>query len=111
MAKWETEVVRDFDELLKIIQSGMLNGSISASLEGSSDFWGENSRCSVRVFERYSAMGGNRVSLNLTLFQSGDEPIKLSAIASGGSQAMFIKVNTFGEEAFLNGLQKILKYA
>ena len=52
-------------------------------------------------------MGGNRVSLNVTLFGSGDT-IHLSAIVSGGSQAMFFKVNTFGEEAFLDKLREIL---
>ena len=62
---------------------------------------------SVRVFERYSYMGGNRVSLNVTLFGNGDT-IQLSAITSGGSQAMFFKINTFGEEAFLDKLREIL---
>ena len=65
-------------------------------------------RCSVRVFERYSAMGGNRVSLNITLFQNGNGPVKLSAITSGGSQAMLFKINTFGESAFLDRLREIL---
>jgi len=52
-------------------------------------------------------MGGNRVSLNVTLFGSGNS-LKLSAITSGGSQAMFFKVNTIGEEAFLDKLREIL---
>lgn len=58
--------------------------------------------------ERYSAMGGNRVSLNITLFQNGNGPVKLSAITSGGSQAMLFKINTFGESAFLDRLREIL---
>lgn len=53
-------------------------------------------------------MGGNRVSLNVTLFQKGDGPIHMSAITSGGSQALFFKANTFGEEAFLNKLKEIV---
>ena len=72
-----------------------------------SDFCGENARCSVRVFERYSVIGGNRVSLNVTLFQNGDE-IHLSAISSGGSQALFWKINTLGENAFLDKLRELL---
>lgn len=47
------------------------------------DFECDGARCSVRVFERYSYMGGNRVSLNVTLFQNGNSPIQLSAITSG----------------------------
>jgi hypothetical protein len=45
-------------------------------------------------------MGKNRVSLNITLMGSGEE-LFVSAITSGGSQAVFFKINTFGEESFL----------
>lgn len=108
MAKLEKTLSGNFDEILKRIESGILNGSISASLEDASDFCGTNARCSVRVFERYSYIGSNRVSLNVTLFQSADGTVRLSAITSGGSQAMFFKINTLGEEAFLDKLREIL---
>lgn len=108
MAKFEKVLKDDFTEVLKRIQDGILNGSISATLEDSSDFVGEGARCSVRVFERYSAIGGNRVSLNVTLFQCGDGPINVSAITSGGSQAVLFKINTLGENAFLECIKGIL---
>ena len=109
MAKLEKELWNDFEELLEVIQNGILNGSASATLEDSSDFLEENARCSVRVFERYSAIGSNRVSLSVTLFQCGDGPVKISAITSGGSQAMVFKLNTIGEEAFLDCLREIIE--
>ena len=109
MAKLERTIHRDFTELLLRIEQGILSGSISASLEDASDFRSGDARCSVRVFERYSSLGGNRVSLSVTLFQNGkDQPVHLSAITAGGSQAMFFKVNTFGEKAFLNKLMELL---
>jgi len=108
MAKLEQSIQGSFDGILNKITDGIVNGSVSASLEESSDFRTSEARCAVRVFERYSYMGGNRVSLNVTLFQAGDGPIHLSAITSGGSQAMFFKVNTFGEEAFLDKLRELL---
>lgn len=108
MAKLERTMQRDFRRLLAVIENGIINGSASASLEESSDFQKGNARCSVRVFERYSWTGSNRVSLSVTLFQSGDGPVHLSAIATGGSQAMFVKVNTWGEEAFLEKLAELL---
>ena len=108
MAKLETVLHCDFDELLSRIQNGIMNGSISASLEDYSDFSDGQSRCSVRVYERYSWMGSNRVSLSVTLYQPASGEIRLSAITSGGSQAMFYKINTFGEEAFLDKLREIL---
>lgn len=108
MAKLEQTFYGDFDDLLNRIEEGIQRGSSSASLEDSSDFLCRGLRCSVRVFERYSWSGGNRVSMNVTLFQAGNGPIQLSAITSGGSQAMFFKVNTLGEESFLDKLRELL---
>lgn len=108
MSKYEKTVCGNFDELLHRIESGILNGSMSASLEERSDFRDGDARCSVRVFERYSYAGGNRLSMSVTLFQSGSQPIHLSAITSGGSQAMFFKINTWGEDSFLDKIKEIL---
>lgn len=108
MAKLEKIINGNFNELIDLIEDGILKSSFSASLEDKSDFKSENARCSVRVFERYSTVGNNRVTLNVTLFQENDGPIFLSAITSGGSQAMFFKINTWGEEAFLQKLNEIL---
>lgn len=108
MAKLERRVNEDFSRLLQRIHDGILNGSVSASLEDTSDFRSGDARCSVRVYERYSYMGGNRVSMTVTLFQNGDEPVRVSAITSGGSQAMFFKMNTLGEEAFLDKMRELL---
>ena len=46
--------------------------------------------------------------MNVTLFQNAGGPVHLSAITSGGSQAMLFKVNTLGEEAFLDKLRELL---
>lgn len=109
MAKLERSINENFDQLLLNIESGILNSSMSASLEESSDFRSGDARCSVRVFERYSYSGGNRVSMSVTLFQNGeDEPVQLSAITAGGSQAVFFKINTWGEGAFLDKLSEVL---
>lgn len=108
MAKLEKVLEGDFDVIIQNIEKGILSGSFSATLENSSDFQSEHSRCSVRVFERYSAIGSNRVSLCITLFQEKGGAISLSAITSGGSQAKFFKINTWGEEAFLQKLIEIL---
>lgn len=108
MAKLERTLTGNFDQILARIHSGVMGGSLSATLEDSSDFRDGNARCSVRVFERYSYAGGNRVSMNVTLFQAGDGPVRLTAITAGGSQALFFKINTWGEESFLDTLRDIL---
>ena len=111
MAKLETTLNgRSFDDWLVRFESGILNGSMSASLEDKSDFMSPESkvRVSVRVFERYSYTGGNRLSLNLTLYEDETGEIHLSAISSGGSTGLVFKINTWGEEAFLNRLKELL---
>ena len=107
MAKLEQTVKGGFDTTLKKITDGILNGSMSATLEETSDFRTSQARCAVRVFERYSVMGGNRVSLSVTMLGK-DDALFISAIATGGSQAVLFKINTFGEEAFLDTLRDFL---
>jgi len=106
MAKYERYLTGDFDDVLRQLDRGILEGSMSASYEDGSDYTAGEVRCAVRVYERYSYAGGNRVSLNLTLVGAGRN-LFLSAITSGGSQALFFKVNTWGEEAFLDKLREI----
>lgn len=108
MAKFEKHLTGNFDEFLQRISDSVLNGSMSASYEDGSDWTSGEVRCAVRVFERYSAMGGNRVSMNVTLV-GNDRDLFLSAITSGGSQAVFFKLNTLGEESFLEKLVPIVE--
>ena len=81
MAKAEYYLHGDFDKVLQSLEAEVFN-SVSASLEASSDFQSPSCRCAVRVYERYSW--------------------------SGGSQAVFFKINTFGEESFLDCVRDAL---
>ena len=108
VAKYEKHLTGNFDEVLNAVTDGVLNGSMSASYEDGSDWTNGTVRCAVRVFERYSYMGGNRVSMNVTLVGNGRD-LFLSAITSGGSQAVFFKLNTLGEESFLEKLVPIVE--
>ena len=106
MAKLEKTLNESFDSVLRRVDDAVMK-SVSATLEDSCDWRTADARCSVRVYERYSYMGGNRVSMNVTLFQSGSA-VRICAITSGGSQAMFFKINTWGEESFLDTLNSAL---
>ncbi len=108
MAKLQRELYGEFDVILHRIHDGILSGSVSATLEDESNICTPNCRCAVRVYERYSWMGNNRLSMSITLLQEGTGPIYLTAITSGGSQAVFFKMNTIGEDAFLNKLRDLL---
>ena len=108
MAKYERMVNGDFHTILDRLEQAVLHGSASASYEDGSDYSQGDFRCAVRVYERYSWSGGNRVSMSMTLAGRGRD-LFLSAITSGGSQAMFFKMNTLGEEAFLDTLRDVLR--
>ena len=106
MAKFEYRFCGNFDAALNYLHSGILNGSITASYEEGSDYSAEDVRCAVRVYERYSMSGGNRLSLTITLIGKGQN-LFLSAIAAGGSQGMFLKINTWSEEFFLDKVREL----
>ncbi len=100
MAKYEKRLTGDFDSLLNWLHRDITSGSVSVSYEDGSDIAMGDIKTAVRVYERYSAFGGNRVSMNITIVGNGEE-LFVSAITSGGSQAVFFKINTIGENSFL----------
>lgn len=107
MAKLERTFTGDFDLVLARLHQGVLDASVTASLEGAADYTAGPVRVAVRMYERYSALGSNRVAMSLTLTGEGDG-LRLTAITAGGSQAMFFKVNTWGEESFLDTLAGVV---
>jgi len=108
MAKYERQLKGNFDSLLQTLDREILGGSISASYQGGSDFAVGDVRCAVRVYERYSIIGSNRLAANITLFGVGED-LAISVISSGGSQAVFFKINTWGEEAFTDKIAQIIE--
>ena len=101
MAKYERRFKGNFNNFLDSLDNDINRGSVSASYEDGSDITIGDVRLAVRVYERYSIVGKNRVSLNITILGNGDD-LFISAITSGGSQAVFFKINTLGESAFLD---------
>ena len=100
MAHYDQVLIGDVDGFVAHLDRQIPQGSITAKLEDSADHTIGDARMVVRVYERYSALGGNRVSLCITVLAVGQD-LAVPAISSAGSTAMFWKVNTFGEEAFL----------
>lgn len=103
MAKYEKRFQGNFEEVVSFCEKTIMGGSITASYEDGSNFALGNTKVAIRVYERYSMFGKNRVSMNLTIVGNEDQ-IVVSAITSGGSQAVFFKINSWGEEGFLETL-------
>ncbi len=100
MAHYEQILTGDVDALVAHLDQAIPAGSVTAKFEDGYDHRIGDARMVVRVYERYSMAGGNRVSLCISVLAVGTE-LSVSAITAGGSQAMFLKLNTFGESAFL----------
>ena len=100
MACHEAVLTGDVHQLIAHLEDEILRGSISATREEASEQSIGDALLVVRTYERYSAMGGNRVSLNVAVL-AFDGRLAVTMTAAGGSEAMFFKINTFGEEAFL----------
>ena len=109
MAKYECTVTGDFYDFSNFIHNEIINGSVSASFEDGCTYQIGDQYCSLNVYERYSYAGGNRVSLSVMLAEESDNKIKVCAVTSGGSQALFFKINTWGEESFLGKFQKAVE--
>ena len=108
MAKYERSFTGNFNEAIQKIHQGILGGSISASFEDSSEYTMGDVRIATRVYERFSYLGGNRLTCTIVL-AGKDNNLRVTAITSGGSQAMFFKINVWGEETFLQKVTEILR--
>ena len=80
MAKYEHRISGNFDHFLTEMTHTILGGSISATLEDSSRITLGDVHCATLVFERYSYVGSNRVSLNVTVLGQGNN-LYISAIS------------------------------
>ena len=107
MAKYEANLKGDLKSIVAEVESRVKN-SFSASCEENSSYRIGDTRVVIRAYERYSFMGGNRVSLTV-VFAECENAIHVTAISTGGSQAMLFKVNTYGEESFLNTIVDVLE--
>lgn len=99
MVLYEHRLRGDADALLSAIEDSVMR-SVTAKREASSDLTVGDARMVIRTYERFSATGASRVSLTISVLAHGDE-LAVVAVSAGGSQAVFFKMNIFGEQAFL----------
>jgi CMP-2-keto-3-deoxyoctulosonic acid synthetase len=88
VSHYECDLSGDVEALISHLDGAIVAGSISANVENGADRRIGDARMVVRVYERYSAMGGNRVSLSVAVLAVGQQ-LAVTAITSGGSQAVF----------------------
>ena len=108
MAKYETTLHADFDELTESVRSSLYDQSTTLSLEEESDITVNDVRIRMEVYERYAWGGGNRASLSIT-YVGKDGDVAIVGIGAGGSNAIFRKWSTNGEQEFLKSFVEVLR--
>ena len=106
MAKYEKTVRSNlsFIDYVEEVTNSVLSKSMSATMEEFVDTTVGNAQCSVRTVERYSASGGNRVSMTMVFLKDGEsDDIQVIATSTGGGGGLF-KIIPWGENEFLQTL-------
>ena len=108
MAKYSCELHGSFQHFCQFLKNELIKSSFSASIEDEHYYDIHDVHVGILILERYSYTGGNRLSLSITITEYQNH-LQVTAISSGGSQAMFFKINTLGEDAFLNKLKEAIQ--
>ncbi len=108
MPKQDYVLTGDFEITKKIITDEVLLRSSTMAIEDTITYTIDGINISITVFDRFAYFGGGRVSATLTIIEK-DNNIKISVISSGGSQAMFWKINTIGEYSLLELFDEVIK--
>ena len=87
-----------FNDILQYFQTHLTKNH--GECTGSSDYSSERARVAVRVYERYSLMGDNYLSLTLTLVNDGGDTFASAISAAGRGGGLGISIH-WGEDKFL----------
>ena len=107
MATLRKEFKGNFEETIEVIKDA-IHKSNTASTESEIFEEVNGVRIWLGVFERYSLIGGNRLSMSVNIIEIENDII-LNVVTSGGSQGAFYKINTWGEESFLETIIEPLR--
>ncbi len=100
MARFQKTLTGDPKALVAHLDEVILGGSITADRDEAIEQRVGDAGMMVLVYERYSAFGGNRLSLTVSILAVGRE-LAVTMVSAGGSQAVFFKMNVVGESTFL----------
>lgn len=107
MATLRKEFKGNFEETIEVIKDAIYKSN-TASTENEIFEEVNGVRIWLGVFERYSLIGGNRLSMSVNIIEIENDII-LNVVTSGGSQGAFYKINTWGEESFLGTIIEPLR--
>lgn len=97
MAKYETIITGQFEQVVDHLENDIRNSGVSMNLVDKSDYASGDTNIAVRVYDKYFMRNGNRASLSLTVVAHGRD-IFISAIGAGGGQGIIFNFSLGAEE-------------
>lgn len=108
MARFQTTLTGDRKALVAHLDAAILGRSVTADRDESVEQTVGDAHMMVLVYERFSAVGANRLSLTVSILAVGRE-LAVTMVSAGGSRALFFKINSLGESAFLGKGRRALE--
>ncbi len=108
MAQYTTTVKGKIEQLRKYIIRNESSLGTTITLEEEISGSADDVKYWVGTFERYAALSENRASLNVVLMEM-KEGVRVIATAAGGSQAMFLKINHWSDDNFLDAFIRVVE--
>lgn len=105
MAKYEKNIIGEFNEVVSRLQNDIANSGISINLVDESNYTSGDTKIAVRVYDKYFMRNGNRASLSLTVV-GNDNNIFISAIGAGGGQGVFVNYSLGAESNLVSVVEE-----
>jgi len=108
MAKYETRVTGNFDEIADCLHQDVMGSAMSINLIDQSCFEAGTVRIVTRVYDKYYMRNSSRASLTVTLVGSGND-VMVSAIGAGGGQGALFSFSWGAEENFVSAVEQSMQ--
>lgn len=108
MAKYETTMIGQFEQVVNHLENDISNGGMTMNLVDESNYTLGETNIAVRVYDKYFMRNGNRASLSLTVVGHGRN-IYISAIGAGGGQGILFNFSLGAEENMVAIVEKSIK--
>ncbi|MGO1479225.1 DUF6054 family protein [Senegalia sp. (in: firmicutes)] len=97
MAKYQENIIGNFDEVVNHLENDINNSGITMNLVDESNYSFKDTNVAVRVYDKYFMRNGNRASLSITIV-GHENNIFISAIGAGGGQGIIFNFSLGAED-------------
>ena len=108
MAKYETVINKNFDQMVSYLDKEISRSGVSMKLVDESNYILGGVPIAVRVYDKFYARNSNRTSLSVSMIGHEDK-VYISAIGSGGGQGIFFNFSFGAEDDMVDIVKEIIE--